>query len=226
MRSLSATRVHALRILTLALLAAAVCAPAEAKRPRGEPGQFDYYAVALSWSPSYCAENRDRDQCDSGRKLGFVLHGLWPQYEAGYPQNCSTEQLPPQVRSQYVSMFPSPKLIGHEWKKHGTCTGLDPAAYFELSGKLKDKLAIPAAYKVPASPVRISPGELVHEFKRVNPGLARDSVLPFCSAGGRFLREIHACFDKRGQSRACSEGQVKRSYNSCRQETFVIPSVR
>lgn len=226
MRRHPAIALTALRALPLLVLAAALCAPAQAKRPRGEPGQFDYYAVALSWSPSYCADNHDRDQCDSGRKLGFVLHGLWPQYEQGYPESCTTEQLPPQVRASYVQMFASPKLIGHEWKKHGTCSGLDPAAYFALSGKLKDQLVIPAPYRRPESPVRTSSGELVQAFKAVNPGLARDSVLPFCAAGGRFLREIHACFDKAGKSRSCSEGQVRRSYSSCRQETFLIQSVR
>lgn len=212
------------KLMLVCLLAAAP--GAEAKRPRDTPGQFDYYAVALSWSPSYCADHRDRDQCDSGRKLGFVLHGLWPQHERGYPERCSTEQLPPHVQATYAPMFPSPKLAGHEWRKHGTCSGLDPAAYFALSGKLKDKLVIPAAYQRPESPVRASAGELVQAFKAVNPGLARDSVLPFCNAGGRFLREIHACFDKGGKSRSCSEGQVRRSYSSCRQETFLMPSVR
>ena len=211
-------------LLLISLLA--ITAGAQAKRPGGQAGQFDYYAVAMSWSPSYCADNRDRDQCDSGRKLGFVLHGLWPQYERGYPQSCSTERLPESVRTSYAPLFPSAKLVAHEWNKHGTCSGLDPAGYFALSARLRDALVIPAVYRQPASPVRASPGELVQAFKAVNPGLARDGVLPFCAAGGRFLKEIRACYDKGGRSRSCSEGEIKRSYNSCRQETFLMPSVR
>lgn len=211
-------------LLLIALMAAA--AGAEAKRPRGEPGRFDYYMVALSWSPSYCADHRDYNQCDSGRKLGFVLHGLWPQYEAGYPQSCSTEQLPSHVYSRYVSMFPSPKLITHEWNKHGTCSGLDPASYFALSGKLKDKVAIPPAYQRPAVPLHTSTSELIAAFRSANPGMARDAVLPFCKRGGRLLYEIRVCYDKLGNSRPCSNGEVKRSYSSCRQETFIVPGVR
>ena len=214
-------------LLLVSLLA--VAAGAQAKKPhgpRGEAGQFDYYAVSMSWSPSYCSQHRDRDQCDSGRVLGFVMHGLWPQYEAGYPQSCSTERLPSEVRGQYASTFPSPKMIGHEWEKHGTCSGLDAPSYFALSAKLKSQLLIPAAYQSPATPVRTSAGELAQAFKAANPGMARDGVLPFCASGGRFLSEIHACYDKGGKSRSCSAGEIKRSFNSCRQESFLMPSVR
>ena len=48
-------------------------------------GDFDFYVMALSWSPDYCASNGSNDpqQCSIGKKLDFVLHGLWPQYESG-----------------------------------------------------------------------------------------------------------------------------------------------
>ncbi|SHG40253.1 ribonuclease [Massilia sp. CF038] len=213
---------HQLLLFVMLSLAAS----AQARRGDDAPGRFDYYAVALSWSPSYCATNRDPDQCDSGRKLGFVLHGLWPQYEAGYPQECSREPLPGAVRGKYAAIYPSEKLIGHEWKKHGTCSGLDPAAYFALSARLKNQVVIPRQFQQPAQPVRVANSDFVQAFKAVNPGMARDSVLPFCSGGGRFLREIHACFDKNGQSRSCSNGEIKRSYSSCRQQSFLLESVR
>ena len=209
------------------LLTAALCTAAsfvQAKPARAAPGKFDYYAVALSWSPSYCAKRKDPDQC--GRALGFVLHGLWPQYEQGYPQNCSTEKLPNSVRESYAAIFPSPKLIAHEWNEHGTCSGLDPAAYFQLSAKLKDKIVIPRQYQQPVAPVRATPGEFVQLFRAANPGMPVDSVLPFCGDGGRFLREMRACFTREGAARTCSNGEIKRSYSSCRQESFLLQSTR
>lgn len=208
------------------LLFIALCttAGANAKPPSAAPGQFDYYAVALSWSPTYCATRRDPAQC--GRGLGFVLHGLWPQYEKGYPESCSTQPLPNAVRENYAAIFPSPKLVTHEWRRHGTCSGLEPAAYFALSAKLKDQLVIPPAYRSPAAPVRATPGEFVQAFRAANPGIPVNSVLPFCADGGRFLREIHACFNKAGAARSCSQGEIKRSYNSCRQESFLLQSER
>lgn len=216
---------HQLKTLLLVALLS-VAATSHARRPSGEPGNFDYYAVALSWSPSYCATRNDPDQCATGRRLGFVLHGLWPQYERGYPENCSTEKLQRHVKDKYSSLFPSERLAEHEWKKHGTCSGLDPAGYFILSGKLKSQVAIPRAFQQPTSPLRVSYGEFVQAFKVANPKMQPYSVLPFCAAGGRYLREVHVCYDKRGASRSCSEGQVKRSYRSCRQETFVLQNVR
>lgn len=47
-------------------------------------GQLDYYVMALSWSPNWCALEGDRkgsDQCDTRHDHGFILHGLWPQNE-------------------------------------------------------------------------------------------------------------------------------------------------
>src|SRR4029077_16012103 len=61
---------------------------------QGEPGKFDFYVLALSWSPSFCEASRERpanrtpDQQCGARPYSFVVHGLWPQYERGFPSNC------------------------------------------------------------------------------------------------------------------------------------------
>lgn len=221
------------KLLLIALLA--LGGAAEARRPQqqgggagvdGQPGQFDYYAVSLSWSPSFCASRNDPNQCASGRRLGFVLHGLWPQWQKGYPQSCSTQPLPAAVRAKYAGLFPSPGLIGHEWPKHGTCSGLEPAAYFELSAKLQKQLAIPPQFQAPSAPVRVTNAEFGAAFQRANPGLAAHAVLPFCSGDGRFLQELHACWGKDGASLSCSANELKRSKRSCGQDSFLLPSVR
>ncbi|MDB5918946.1 MAG: Ribonuclease [Massilia sp.] len=218
-------------LLLSALLCATVGTGAHAGQSRhsrgdGEPGRFDYYAVALSWSPAFCATHDDPNQCARGRQNGFVLHGLWPQYAQGYPQQCSSERLPSQTQEKYAALYPSPKMISHEWQKHGTCSGLNPPAYFELSARLKDQLAIPAPYQRPLQPVRTSYGEFVQAFRAANPRLAENAVLPFCGSGGRFLNEIHVCYDKRGGSTSCGPSEVRRSANTCRQPTFLMQSVR
>ncbi|MES2264585.1 MAG: ribonuclease [Pseudomonadota bacterium] len=203
---------------------------AQAKGPKtnaeGQPGVFDYYALALSWAPNFCASHTDPHECATGRQYGFVLHGLWPQYLKGYPQSCSTQKITPELTARYGPMFPSPGLIRHEWPKHGTCSGLQPADYFELTSRLKKGLAIPAAYLRPTSPVRVTNGEFMQAFKAANSSLAENGVLPFCSGAGRFLQEIHACYDKAGTSMSCSPGEVKRSRTSCGQESFLLQNVR
>jgi ribonuclease T2 len=52
-------------------------------RRQNEPGQFDYYVLSLSWSPSFCEASGERgappqQQCGA-RAYSFVVHGLWPQ---------------------------------------------------------------------------------------------------------------------------------------------------
>ena len=215
-------------LAALMLLSLSFGAQAESRHQRseGEPGRFDYYAVALSWSPAFCATHDDPNQCAPGRQAGFVLHGLWPQYERGYPQSCSRERLSGADIARYAPLYPSPKLIGHEWSKHGTCSGLAPAAYFELSSKLRAQLQIPAPFQKPAQPVRTSYADFTGAFKRANPRLPENAVLPFCGGGGRFLNEIHACFSKDGAAMACGAAEVRRSQNTCRQGSFLIQSVR
>ena len=69
----------------LAAAAALLVAPAATGQ------DFDYYLLALSWTPSWCLAEGDHDaeQCDPARDLGFTLHGLWPQYTAGgWPEFC------------------------------------------------------------------------------------------------------------------------------------------
>ena len=79
----------------LAALVLAVAAPASAQDQRqNEPGQFDFYVLALSWSPSFCEAAAERggsrnasSQCGA-RPYSFVVHGLWPQYTKGFPEYC------------------------------------------------------------------------------------------------------------------------------------------
>ena len=61
-------------------------------------GEFDYYVMALSWSPTWCAlegDARNSPQCDASADFGWVLHGLWPQYEKGWPSYCPTNERNP-----------------------------------------------------------------------------------------------------------------------------------
>jgi ribonuclease T2 len=213
-------------LLLTALLACA--AGVQAKHPRNTaPGQFDYYAVALSWSPAFCAKRgADPEECDSRHPRGFVLHGLWPQFEKGYPESCSTERLPEPVRAKFAGIYASPNLIDHEWSKHGTCSGLSPVDYFSLSDRLHNSIAIPAQFNHPQSPQSSSYNDFVKAFRKANPDMPINGLLPFCAEGGRTLREVHACFSQAGKPVQCSQGEVKRSFSSCRRGDFELQPMR
>ncbi len=194
----------------------------------GTPGQFDFYVLTLSWSPDYCAKNGDRDpqQCKSGKKLGFVLHGLWPQYQKGYPANCSSEKLPLKVKQQFPGLFPSDKLYDHEWEKHGTCSGKTPQQYLALSKELKNSVSIPTAYNRPSKPFRTTIDGLRNAFVSADPDLTADGIAPYCSGSGRFLQEVFFCHSKDGKPGTCSAEILKSSQKSCGQPNFLVRNVR
>ena len=91
------------------------------RQPQIPIGQgFDFYVLSLSWSPSYCeAEGEDANpqQCKAARPYAFVVHGLWPQFERGFPEDCQTDE--PKVSNETLrtlyDLMPSAGLIRHEW---------------------------------------------------------------------------------------------------------------
>jgi len=166
---------------------------------RGEPGAFDFYVLALSWSPTYCAgvgERRNDGQCTPGRGLGFVVHGLWPQYSRGFPSNCGAfpRALTGDAMSAAGEIMPSAGLARHEWKTHGTCSGLDPVAYFKAVKQARQAVTIPEPYLKPASSQRAAPLEIARQFAEANPGLRTDMMAVTCKRGQ--IEEVRICFDK------------------------------
>src|SRR5579875_3557734 len=115
----------------------------------GMPGNFDFYVLALSWSPGFCeteAGARAGSQCEPGANLGFVVHGLWPQYEHGYPTDCGpAARFPSRMALEAAQgLYPSIGLARHEWLKHGTCSGKSPTDYFADVRHARDAIVIPA----------------------------------------------------------------------------------
>ena len=189
----------------MAALALSLCGAAGAQAQdfggfnRGQrPGAFDFYVLALSWSPTYCetSDRPDPRQCAPGRDLGFVVHGLWPQYERGYPQNCSAVERAPTRQAMDVAgeIFPSEGLARHEWRKHGTCSGLDPAAYFRAVRDARAAVTVPEELKGGGPDRRMAPIEIARLFVTANRGLRPDMMQVACSRGA--LQEVRICFSR------------------------------
>jgi ribonuclease T2 len=228
--------------LPLAAAAAAQGVPFR-ERPDGDqhtwgarehrPGAFDYYVLALSWSPTYCAdvgEMRYDPQCQPGgaRPYAFVLHGLWPQYERGWPEHCRSPDrgyVPRPVANRMRDIMPSDKLIFNEYRKHGTCSGLGVDGYFNLARRLYDKVGIPERFVgLTDERLMLSPGELVADFVAANPGLEPDMLAVECGGSGHRLREVRICFDREGAFRRCGGNENPRRL--CTAERMYVPPVR
>jgi len=173
-----------LKIRFLALLlavAATVSASGSASaqdRRQNTPGEFDFYVLALSWSPSYCEAAHERGslgksqqiQC-GGRPYSFIVHGLWPQYDRGAPNYCQqpSPRLDGRIVSSMLDLMPAPGLIFNEWDKHGTCSGLQPRAYFETIRKARAGIKIPEQFLDLSEPKMVTPDEVEEAFVKANP---------------------------------------------------------
>ncbi|MCU0227945.1 MAG: ribonuclease T2 [Bryobacterales bacterium] len=169
---------------------------------------FDYYVLALSWSPQHCATpagNRDRTQCAGPRSYGFIVHGLWPQFERGFPQDCGGSAAPSrQLLSRMMDIMPSEGLIRHEWRKHGTCSGLSPEDYFAVTRRAFEAFRTPAGYGTPSTTLNVKPSVYKQALLDANPALGAQHVAVICS--GRFLQEVRVCLDKNLNPRPCGGG--------------------
>jgi ribonuclease T2 len=213
-------------LLGLALLGSALTATARHRRHSDDtPGEFDYYLLSLSWSPAFCLQTPYSPECNGPRRFGFIVHGLWPQNERGWPQNCpSSATLPDTVAEQISDLMPARKLVYHEWSTHGTCSGLAAADFFALVRRAHDSVVVPPTYKNPGAAVEQSPDTVVNEFMRANPRLPAQSVVATCSnQGAPRLREVHVCFDRDLNPRACSADALREA---CRASSLIVPPIR
>lgn len=199
---------------------------ADARRKHGpsvqsEPGQFDYYLLTLSWSPTYCLIHPgDRAEC-AHKGYGFVLHGLWPQFDAGgYPENCSLDSLSPAAEAAGREVYPSANLLRHEWQRHGTCSGLDAVDYVHTADRALASVRIPSNLTAPSAPVTLTGAEVAAEFRAANPGMPQNALTVACSRGE--LSEVRLCLTRDLQPRSCGRG-VR---NSCPATPIEIPAAR
>jgi len=194
---------------------------------RHQPGQFDFYVLALSWSPSFCHDTEERgrnggEQCATARPYSFVVHGLWPQYERGFPKDCEVPapRLNRNIMTSMLDLMPAPRLVFHEWDTHGTCSGLGQQGYFDLVRKARETVKIPEPYTAPKATMTVTPDEVEEAFVKINPGLTRTSIAVTC--GSPRLGEVRICMSKDLKFRDCPD--VDR--RACSRDKLVMPPVR
>jgi ribonuclease T2 len=176
-------------------------------------GRFDYLLLALTWAPGFCATagaKKDARECGVGRKLAFVVHGLWPEASTGRgPEACGAPSpvARPIVQSM-LSYIPSESLIQHEWKSHGTCSGLSQAEFFAAVRRARDSVAIPPGLQAPAEALSLSPMNIEEQFAAANPTFPRGAFRATCSRGG-ILSDVRVCFSKDLTPQECTSAAGK-----------------
>jgi ribonuclease T2 len=229
-RALPARFLISLGLLAAAALNGIVSAETAAAQDRRQntPGEFDFYVLSLSWSPSFCEEASERGtsgrsqvQCGE-RPFSFVVHGLWPQYERGFPDYCQrpAPRLDRNIVSSTLDLMPAPGLIFNEWDKHGTCSGLGARAYFETIRKARSAVKIPQEYLELSAAKTVAPAEIEDAFIKANPGLSSSAIAVTCNKAR--LSEVRICMSKDLQFRSCEETDRR----ACRRDQVVMPPIR
>lgn len=209
--------------LALAILGAAL---GQAARAEGErAGDFDYYVLALSWTPSWCEETgaaRGDPQCETGRRLGWVVHGLWPQYEQGWPSYCRTTERDP-TRAETAAMadvMGGAGLAFYEWKKHGRCTGLSAQGYYATLRQARATLTLPELFTRIDRDLTL-PARIVEEaVLEANPGLAASALTVTCDQGA--VAELRLCLTTDLAPRPCAPDVAR----DCALDRARLPALR
>jgi ribonuclease T2 len=200
----------------------------DAPRPRGAsvPGDFDFYVLSLSWSPGFCetgGASKARSQCESGANLGFVVHGLWPQYNHGFPSDCGPAgRTPSRAALQSTDgVYPDEGLARYEWRKHGTCSGKSPTDYFADVRRAREAVVVPTQFAAAHDEQNWTPVDIQRAFIASNPRLRPGMMAVECVRG--VLEEVRICFSKDLRDFvACPE--VSRQF--CHTDKISVPPMR
>jgi ribonuclease T2 len=184
---------------------------------------FDYYVLSLSWSPQHCATDGrdDSQQCGAGRRYDFIVHGLWPQYETGAPENCAGDRRVSDATLKGMrEVMPSDGLIRYQWRKHGVCSGLDENDYFRKVRDARAALTIPETFRAGSVKVRTTAAAIRDEFVAANSDLRREMIALRCD--GQYLAEVRVCLDPSLKGRRCGADVG----SNCRATPVIVRPVR
>lgn len=180
---------------------------AGAARGQHVAGEFDYYVLALSWSPAWCSatgDARQSPQCDPGQGIDFVVHGLWPQYKRGWPQDCPSDERDPSRRESQsmADIMGTGGLAWYQWQKHGRCSGLSAARYYQAIRDAAKVAPVPAVFDDLPRDIRVPPSVIEEAFIEANPALGRDGITVTCR--GADLAEVRICLTRDLEPRDCA----------------------
>ena len=120
-----------------------------------------------------------------------------------------------------LDIMPSPRLVTHEWRTHGTCSGHDAKEYFEDARDAYQSVKIPQQYKQPKAQILANPAQMRKQFVQANPKFTEESIAVLCS--GRYLQEVRVCLTKDFDPRPCNREVLR---DQCKLDEIILRPVR
>ncbi len=214
-----------MRMLIASLIATLIATSAPLHAEGERAGEFDYYVVALSWSPNWClreGDSKKSPQCDLGTGHGWILHGLWPQFHRGYPSYCKTIKRAPTRRmtANMSDIMGTGGLAWHQWKKHGSCTGLSATDYYALSRRAYAAIKRPNVFRRLERDVKLPAAVVEEAFLEANPDFEADGVTITCRADQ--IQEARVCMSRDLDPVPCGQDVVR----DCQMKDALFTPVR
>lgn len=202
-------------MLLAGVLIARFLQPDAARPPQAAPSaEFDFYLLAMTMHPAFCRDGHgSKPECRARQPRPLVIHGLWPENLAPgrYPRHCPAPDLDldAELARRLAQFMPgmADNLHEHEWRKHGSCSGLDDDDYFARSISLAG--AVEAALRPELTTLagrQVTPAALRAAADQWQPGIGatltfhcrtlRDA--PAAQRQRPFLVEVRQCIDNDG----------------------------
>ena len=173
-----------------------------------QSGIFDYFVVALSWSPTFCALGGDAEgnpQCAKGSRNGFLLNGLLPQFSDNWPDSCPSDKADPSQKGAeaMADIMGTPDQALYQWTKHGRCTGLSADEYLTASRKAFQTVRIPDVFRDLKKDVELPVSAVEEAFIESNPGMIANGITVSCDEDR--ISVVRICLTKDLTLRECGE---------------------
>lgn len=178
-------------------------------KPKAAAPKGDGYILALTWSPAFCVSEDPQGntaQCRIGAAKGLLVHGLWPESRSGSAEYCNTsepERLPDDLAKRVRGYMPDLGLARHEWKKHGSCSGLSQRDYFNTMERAYRAFHQPSVLEQVSYSRTLNRNDVVKSITDANPALAANAISLQCGRQG-VLSEIRLCLDGNLSPVACA----------------------
>jgi ribonuclease T2 len=201
-----------MRILLIGFVALLFGAAQPATAKNELAGEFDYFVLSLSWSPNWCAIEGDAKrspQCAEKSGHDWIMHGLWPQFHRGYPSFCRTVERPPSrgMTSAMADIMGTSGLAWHQWKKHGSCTGLSAQDYYALSRPAYALIERPAIFRKLDRSVRLPASVVEDAFLKSNPAIKADGITITCR--NNRIQEARICLSRQLTPVPCGQDVIR-----------------
>jgi ribonuclease T2 len=173
----------------------------------------DSYVLAVTLSPAFCDNTpkwRNSVQCRERKALN--VHGLWPQAQKrSEAEYCAGGALQLSLAQEKAlnSIMPDKSQREYQWKKHGRCSGLSSATYFDFLAKEFLEIRWPADLQTRGRDKVIERKSVMQALMKANPSISAEGIVLRCEGKERppLLQEIRICLTPEGTPRRCEGGR-------------------